>query len=159
MPNFEDANRLVPLSGTEGDRNSASGQILGDEIHSTSDQQRLFLENKNLVTVFHGSVATASARLSLNANSNRGVWIGDLCIQADTGEFYICKVDKGLYSSSWELAGTINGKSSTLMKTTVTLTNAAGGSIGTLDNAPSAGNPTKWIEINDNGTIRRIPTW
>jgi len=35
----------------------------------------------------------------------------------------------------------------------------AGASMGTLTNAPSAGNPTKWITINDNGTLRRIPTW
>ena len=35
----------------------------------------------------------------------------------------------------------------------------AGASVGTLTNAPSAGDPTKWITINDNGTLRRIPTW
>jgi hypothetical protein len=26
-------------------------------------------------------------------------------------------------------------------------------------NAPSVGNPTKWIKINDNGTIRSVPAW
>jgi hypothetical protein len=46
-----------------------------------------------------------------------------------------------------------------LHNTSVALTNAAGAAVGTLNNAPVAGNPTKWIEINDNGTIRRIPTW
>jgi hypothetical protein len=46
-----------------------------------------------------------------------------------------------------------------LHTTSVALTNAAGAAVGTLNNAPVAGNPTKWIEINDNGTIRRIPTW
>lgn len=40
-----------------------------------------------------------------------------------------------------------------------TLTNAAGVALGTLTNAPSAGDPTKWIEIDDNGTTRRIPAW
>lgn len=38
-------------------------------------------------------------------------------------------------------------------------TNNAGVAGGTLLNAPSAGNPTKWIPINDNGTIRNIPAW
>lgn len=30
---------------------------------------------------------------------------------------------------------------------------------GTLLNAPVAGNPTKWIPINDNGVTRYIPVW
>lgn len=38
-------------------------------------------------------------------------------------------------------------------------TNNAGSSSGTLTNAPAIGNPTKWIPINDNGTIRNIPAW
>ena len=38
-------------------------------------------------------------------------------------------------------------------------TNNAAAAVGTLTNAPAAGNPTKWIPINDNGTIRNIPAW
>ena len=38
----------------------------------------------------------------------------------------------------------------------VALSNGAGAGAGTLTNAPSAGNPTKWIPINDNGTTRYI---
>jgi hypothetical protein len=38
-------------------------------------------------------------------------------------------------------------------------TNNAAAAAGTLANAPVAGNPTKWIPINDNGTIRNIPAW
>lgn len=30
---------------------------------------------------------------------------------------------------------------------------------GTLNNAPTVGDPSKWIPIDDNGTIRYIPTW
>lgn len=37
--------------------------------------------------------------------------------------------------------------------------NNAAAAAGTLTNAPAAGNPTKWIPINDNGTIRNIPAW
>jgi len=37
--------------------------------------------------------------------------------------------------------------------------NGAGVDVGTLNNAPAAGNPTKWLQINDNGTIRFIPAW
>lgn len=35
----------------------------------------------------------------------------------------------------------------------------AGVSAGTLNNAPSAGDPVKWLEVDDNGTTRYIPSW
>jgi hypothetical protein len=44
-------------------------------------------------------------------------------------------------------------------RTGVALTNNAAGNLGTLNNSPTAGNPTKWIAIDDNGTTRFIPAW
>lgn len=44
-------------------------------------------------------------------------------------------------------------------RTNTALTNSAAGNLGTLGNAPAVGNPTKWIGINDNGTLRQIPAW
>ena len=41
----------------------------------------------------------------------------------------------------------------------VTLDDFAGGNTATLTNAPTIGDPTKWIAINDNGTTRYIPAW
>jgi hypothetical protein len=46
-----------------------------------------------------------------------------------------------------------------MIKTNTTFTNNAGANVGTLNNSPATGNPTKWIPINDNGTIRNIPCW
>jgi len=46
-----------------------------------------------------------------------------------------------------------------LVTTVVTMTNGAGAAIGTLNNSPAAGDPTKWVPFDDNGTIRYIPTW
>lgn len=46
-----------------------------------------------------------------------------------------------------------------LMRNTVSWTNNAAAAVGTLTNAPAAGNPTKWIAIDDNGTTRYIPAW
>ena len=46
-----------------------------------------------------------------------------------------------------------------LIDSSVGLTNGAGASAGTLTNAPAAGNPTKWVPIDDNGTTRYIPAW
>lgn len=52
-----------------------------------------------------------------------------------------------------------NNLATALMTSGVTLNNGAGAGAGTLTNAPAAGNPTKWIPINDNGTTRYIPAW
>lgn len=56
-------------------------------------------------------------------------------------------------------AAGVTVNSATLLSTSVALTNGAGAGAGTLTNAPTAGSPTKWIPINDNGTVRYIPTW
>jgi hypothetical protein len=55
--------------------------------------------------------------------------------------------------------GNVSFPGGVLLKTTAALTDGAGASAGTLANAPSVGNPTKWIPINDNGTTRYIPAW
>ena len=58
------------------------------------------------------------------------------------------------------VAGSITtGTAATFATTSVALTNGAGAQTATLTNGPTAGNPTKWIGINDNGTTRYIPAW
>lgn len=49
--------------------------------------------------------------------------------------------------------------STTLLTSNVGLTNNAAAQVATLTNGPTAGNPTKWIPINDNGVTRNIPAW
>lgn len=56
------------------------------------------------------------------------------------------------------LASLINN-TGRLIDSSVTLTNGAGLALGTLTNAPVAGDPTKWVPIDDNGTTRYIPAW
>jgi hypothetical protein len=46
-----------------------------------------------------------------------------------------------------------------LSRSTVAYTNGAGAGAGTITNAPAAGNPTKWIPVDDNGTTRYVPAW
>jgi hypothetical protein len=62
-------------------------------------------------------------------------------------------------STGLAVTGTLTTSSTTLHTSSVSLTNGAGSSVGTLTNAPSVGNPTKWIPIVDNGTTRYIPCW
>ena len=39
------------------------------------------------------------------------------------------------------------------------LGNQAGGSTGTLTNAPAGTNPTFWLGVYINGVLRKIPCW
>jgi hypothetical protein len=100
---------------------------------------------------------------SLFGGSTTGSSFG-LNIQAGTNASDICAIfrNQGNTQNFFEITGagvvTVTG-GATLLATFSTLTNGAGASAGTLTNAPSAGNPTKWIAINDNGTTRRIPAW
>lgn len=57
------------------------------------------------------------------------------------------------------VAAQLKNNQTILLETTAALTNGAAAATGTLLNAPAAGNPTKWVAINDNGTTRYIPTW
>lgn len=67
--------------------------------------------------------------------------------------------NKTMSGPSCTITGDITTGTGTLHKTSVNLTNGAAAAAGTLLNAPVAGNPTKWVPIDDNGTIRYIPTW
>lgn len=62
-------------------------------------------------------------------------------------------------SGNTACAGTLTHGDTLLIRTSATLGNNAGAFTGTLTNAPTVGNPTKWVAINDNGTTRYIPTW
>ena len=57
------------------------------------------------------------------------------------------------------LKGKMTNNDTTMVSTNQTLTNWWGMYLATLGNSPIAGNPSKWIKIDDNGTIRYIPTW
>jgi hypothetical protein len=46
-----------------------------------------------------------------------------------------------------------------LIRTSAALATGGAAATATMTNAPVAGNPTKWISIDDNGTTRKIPAW
>ncbi len=48
---------------------------------------------------------------------------------------------------------------SPMIRTKTAWTNGAAAQVGTLNNAPAAGDPTKWIPLDDNGTTRYVPAW
>lgn len=66
---------------------------------------------------------------------------------------------QGSFAGSLKLTDIFTNNAVALVRTNTALTDQAGAQVGTLTNAPTAGNPTKWIAIDDNGTTRKIPTW
>lgn len=93
-----------------------------------------------------------------------GLASGDLWINNKTGQnitLAINNVQKANVTASglFSQGGLYQNEASALVRTQATLNNGAAAATGTLTNAPSAGNPTKWIPIIDNGTTRYIPTW
>jgi hypothetical protein len=65
----------------------------------------------------------------------------------------------GGFAGSLKLTDLFTNDASFLIRTNTTLSDGAAAQVGTLTNAPTAGNPTKWIPIDDNGTTRFIPAW
>lgn len=57
------------------------------------------------------------------------------------------------------LGGALEVNSGVLIKSNSTLINGGAAQTATMTNSPKAGNPTKWVPINDNGTTRYIPCW
>lgn len=101
MPNRKP---VIPLTGTDEDRLTLETQadtIVAGELHTTSDQKRLFLNGTHVAPVYHGAVADTAARIALNASSSRGAFPGDSCRQTDTGVFYFCVLNRGEDNSDW----------------------------------------------------------
>lgn len=59
----------------------------------------------------------------------------------------------------FRVGGALTVNSATMIATKTAFTDGAGVGAGTITNAPAAGNPTKWIPVDDNGTVRYIPAW
>ena len=61
--------------------------------------------------------------------------------------------------SGGSITANLRNNQTILLASSATLADGAALALGTLTNAPAAGDPTKWVAINDNGTTRYIPTW
>lgn len=65
----------------------------------------------------------------------------------------------GTTFSGGSVGSVITDSTANLIASSAALGNGAGAAAGTLTNAPAAGNPTKWVPIDDNGTTRFLPAW
>lgn len=109
------------------------------------------------VTITGGSGSTWTISTSLNIAQTEIV-SGLLAVNGIQGGG-VTNTDTSNIPIMFGLDGNLYIRDTFLLRSRVTLSNAAAGNTATLTNAPVAGNPTKWISIDDNGTTRRIPAW
>jgi hypothetical protein len=97
-----------------------------------------------------GSIVTIDGTINQTGGANgltRGLWINPTL--GAVVNFRALDVTGGIFFSD----------AAAMLHSTVAMTNGAAAAVGTLLNAPTAGNPTKWIPIDDNGITRHIPSW
>lgn len=138
--------------------NLASGTRTNRQFYAegiTSGAAGGTLNNRGLeIEVPSGGASSGTAH-------NRGIYIrgnGGVATGSPPGTVN----NHAIYSESTAmslLTGGLTVGTTTLLTTSVALTNGAAAAAGTLGNAPAAGDPTKWIPVNDNGTTRYIPAW
>ncbi len=112
----------------------------------------------NLLYFFNGTYVMAT--MSVQTIST-GAFSSKYTTEATTGGAASIISAGGIYAAKKIITAstitTLGG--ATFHTTSSALTDGAGVGAGTIATAPAAGNPTKWIGINDNGTTRYIPAW
>ena len=131
--------------------------VIGGTLATAAGTANVYLPVANTLTTAHGItglITTAGVGILGVSGTTTYLAMGD----CETTETYCTLVTS--YGGAKTLLGalTLMG-GATLLSTTAALTTGAGSATGTLTNAPAAGNPTKWIKINDGGTVRYIPAW
>ena len=98
---------------------------------------------------------TTAPTVSAALIADNGAQTSAIFLGRDNGTTVFTIADGGNVTTT----GSITVGSTTLLTTSVALTNGAAAQSATMTNGPTAGNPTKWIPIVDNGTTRYIPAW
>lgn len=147
------------FSSTEFMRLDATGRLgIGGTLSSLTDkltvsataaQLRLVDTDDSTYTQF--SYSGVKLAIRVNSTSADHFWMDS------SGNVGVGVSPSGTYKL--EVNGALSISSATMIRTATSFTNGAAAATGTLTNAPAAGNPTKWVPINDNGTTRYIPAW
>jgi hypothetical protein len=136
---------------------------LGDQ--STGDQATLRLQGETSQLDFYNKTV---ARWSLGNAGAATLGLRDVVNSVDLITFTAgatATIRMASFSSQVIVTDLVSAKSLTvtdgtnLITSTAAFANGAAAQVGTLTNAPAAGNPTKWIPISDNSVVRYIPCW
>lgn len=145
---------MVLISGLSGTTSGADQNIRRAGSTANQIQQGASLDLSDSTATTASSIQHSGGQFELWMTQNNGVtWTQALKVLTSNG------VVIGTPTSGDTLTLSPSATSGALIATSAALTNNAGALVGTLTNAPATGNPTKWIKINDNGTIRSIPAW
>ena len=127
--------RIIPLTGPEADRDLVAAEVLTNELHTTTDQKRFFMENTFLgPALHHPDVVNETARLAMTPT--RGVWPGDTVVQTNTGVVYKCVSNNGELASDWiSIGGGISLPS----------TNRVNGYVLSIDTSDPTG--YQWVDV------------
>lgn len=100
------------------------------------------------------SIATSNAGGTLGGaiQTTKGSVACDLCVNTGGNPLSAALTSDGTIDVYWQ-----DGSGS--LFTGTGFISGAAGNVGTLTNAPSAGDPTFWLKVSVNGTIRFIPCW
>jgi len=144
-----------------GGLNAVSVNATGDSISS------------NFITAGYAMSMRNDGALTLrNSGSSAGIYFTSGTHEYDTKDTGMVRNAAGIVAITDGSAGvgststyrdlkvrTLTTHATTLITTGVALSDGAAAQAATMTNAPAAGNPTKWIALNDNGTTRYIPAW
>lgn len=165
---FRDAANILAL------RNGTTAQTLRsyNTFTDASNYERgtlLWTGNKFSIRVENAGTGTArnmelfvSSGASLffgTGGTNRWTMNSSGHITADADNSYDIGASAATRPRNVYIAGLLTLSGGTLLATSAALTNGAAAQTATITNGPTAGNPTKWIPITDNGTTRYIPAW
>jgi len=109
------------------------------------------------ITALQVSVADINADLAVvqsNITTIQGNITSIQAVLATLGTMSTQDANSVAITGGTAIIDTLTIHNADFISTDISLNDYSGVSIGTLTNAPSAGNPTKWVKINDNGTDR-----
>ncbi len=136
--------------------------IVGFVIHAHSTQGKIFVkvDNGYEIDELHNVLITPSvlAGSLLIYDATTAVWKNARLTAGSN--IAITNADGSItVATAAAITSALTNNTGRLIDSSATLSNGAAAATGTLTNAPAAGNPTKWVAINDNGTTRYIPAW
>lgn len=161
----DSGNTFATITGT-GAGNAAILSSAANPFVDTSAGSLLLKNAGTTALTLAGANVTVAGQLTTTGQINfattafSGITNGIGCPTGNT----IAIVSNGTTAASFTatslvLAGTLTRADALLGRSTTAATNNAAAQVATITNGPTAGNPTKWIPYDDNGTTRNIPAW
>jgi hypothetical protein len=151
---------LGVLLGSSSSQNVVSSNFIAVDLIGLDDEG----SGRNQIT---GSLISGGVTgCKINPSTYPDVVSGEVIAGATNSVLHVSGVC--VYSGNWYDNGSGTYKPPTVSAGTAigiqnaglgSYSNGAGAATGTLTNAPAATNPTKWIPIDDGGTIRYFPAW